>query len=128
MAEEKKGKTLLVVDDDPALRELLHDVLLKDGYQVIVAASGDAAIAAAAARRFDGVLLDVMMPGTDGYHVALELTKNRRIEESKIIIMTARDTVREKGIAMMSGAIATLQKPFTVSELSAKLAEVFGTP
>ncbi len=121
-----EGKKLLVVDDDPALRELLMLDLPKQGYDVTPAENGDEALKIAATQRFDGVLLDVMMPGTDGYHVALELTKNQGIEASKIIIMTARDTVREKGIAMMSGAVSTLQKPFTIEQLHEKLNEVLG--
>lgn len=122
------AKKLLIVDDDPALRELLNLDLPKAGYEVQSAASGDEALALAGKTRFDAVLLDVMMPGTDGYHVALELTKNQGIAASKIIIMTARDTIREKGIAMMSGATSTLQKPFTIDQLHDKLVEVIGGP
>jgi DNA-binding response OmpR family regulator len=122
------SKKLLVVDDDPALRELLNMDLPKEGYEVQTAENGETALKLAGETRFDAVLLDVMMPGTDGYHVALELTKNQGIEASKIIIMTARDTVREKGIAMMSGATATLQKPFTVEQLHEKLREIIGGP
>ncbi|OIO05526.1 MAG: hypothetical protein AUJ52_13570 [Elusimicrobia bacterium CG1_02_63_36] len=122
------AKKLLIVDDDPALLGLLNLDLPKQGYEVQSAASGDEALALAGKTRFDAVLLDVMMPGTDGYHVALELTKNQGVASSKIIIMTARDTTREKGIAMMSGATATLQKPFTIDQLHDKLDEVIGGP
>ena len=73
------AKKLLIVDDDPALLGLLNLDLPKQGYEVQSAASGDEALALAGKTRFDAVLLDVMMPGTDGYHVALELTKNQGV-------------------------------------------------
>jgi DNA-binding response OmpR family regulator len=117
-------KRILVADDDPDLLELLKMDLGYQGYEVLAAANGKDALAVATNERLDVVLLDVMMPYIDGYHVAYELSNKLGAQAPKIVIMTSRDTVREKGIAMMSGAVSILQKPFSMADLHAKLDEI----
>ena len=67
------------------------------------------------------MLLDVMMPYIDGYHVASEISSRQGTDAPKIIIMTSRDVASEKGIAMLSGASEVVQKPFSLDELDAKV-------
>ena len=117
-------KRILVADDDPDLLELLKMDLAFQGYEVVAATNGKEALDMATAQRVDLVLLDVMMPYIDGYHVASELSQKMGKNVPKIMIMTSRDTVREKGIAMMSGAVSILQKPFEMKVLHDRIKEL----
>ncbi len=117
-------KRILVADDDPDLLELLKMDLSFQGYEVVAATNGKEALDLATAQRVDLVLLDVMMPYIDGYHVASELSQKMGKNVPKIMIMTSRDTVREKGIAMMSGAVSILQKPFEMKVLHDRIKEL----
>lgn len=110
-------KRILVADDDPDLLDLLKMDLAYQGYEVVSAANGKDALQMAMTENLDLVLLDVMMPYIDGYHVAYELTNKLGAKSPKILIMTSRDTVKEKGIALMSGATEVLQKPFEMAKL-----------
>jgi len=121
-------KRILVADDDPDLLELLKMDLDFQGYEVIAAQNGKEALELATKEKVDLVLLDVMMPYIDGYHVASELSAKLGNQVPKIVIMTSRDTVREKGIAMMSGAVSVLQKPFEMAALHKKIAEILEKP
>ncbi|OIO05476.1 MAG: hypothetical protein AUJ52_13685 [Elusimicrobia bacterium CG1_02_63_36] len=121
-------KRILVADDDPDLLELLKMDLGFQGYEVLAAQNGKEALELATKEKVDLVLLDVMMPYIDGYHVASELSAKMGSKVPKIVIMTSRDTVREKGIAMMSGAISVLQKPFEMKALHDKIEEILEKP
>ena len=121
MADKKR---ILVADDDPDLLDLLKLDLGFQGYEILAAANGKEALQMALNESVDMVLLDVMMPYIDGYHVAYELTNKLGAKAPCIVIMTSRDTSREKGIAMMSGAAEVIQKPFEMSTLHAKIIEL----
>ena len=121
-------KRILVADDDPDLLELLKMDLAFQGYEVIPATNGKEALDLASSQKVDLVLLDVMMPYIDGYHVAYELTNKLGSKAPKILIMTSRDTVKEKGIALMSGATEVLQKPFEMAKLHERIAAVLAKP
>jgi len=108
---------ILVADDDPDLLELLKMDLGYQGYEILTAANGKDALAVASTQKVDLVLLDVMMPYIDGYHVAYELTSKLGANSPKILIMTSRDTTKEKGVALMSGALSVIQKPFVMDHL-----------
>ena len=114
MADRKR---ILVADDDPDLLDLLKLDLSYKGYEILTATNGKDALQMAVAEKLDLVLLDVMMPYIDGYHVASEITAKLGSGAPKIVIMTSRDTVREKGIALLSGAMACVQKPFSMQQL-----------
>lgn len=121
-------KRILVADDDPDLLELLKMDLGFQGYEVLVASNGKEALELAIKEKVDLILLDVMMPYIDGYHVASELSAKMGASVPKIVIMTSRDTVREKGIAMMSGAVSVLQKPFEMTQLHAEIQGILEKP
>jgi DNA-binding response OmpR family regulator len=121
-------KRILVADDDPDLLDLLKMDLGFQGYEVLVAANGKDALQMAMTETLDLVLLDVMMPYIDGYHVAYELTNKLGSKAPRIVIMTSRDTVKEKGIALMSGAMEVLQKPFEMAKLHERLAAILAKP
>ena len=126
MADIKKR--ILVADDDPDLLDLLKMDLAYQGYEVLSAANGKDALQTALNEQLDLVLLDVMMPYIDGYHVAYELTNKLGVKAPRIMIMTSRDTVKEKGIALMSGATEVLQKPFEMAKLHERIAAVLAKP
>ena len=112
-----KQKRILVADDDEEIPVLLQTTLSELGHEVRTVANGQAALQAALAERFDLVLLDVTMPLIDGYHVAHEIITRLGKQAPYIIIMTGRDTEREKGIALMAGAHEVIQKPFVLAQL-----------
>jgi DNA-binding response OmpR family regulator len=122
------SKRILVADDDPDLLDLLKMDLGFQGYTISTAANGKDALQIAMNETFDLVLLDVMMPYIDGYHVAYELTNKLGSKAPRIMIMTSRDTVKEKGIALMSGAAEVLQKPFEMAKLHERIAAVLAKP
>jgi DNA-binding response OmpR family regulator len=125
MADKKR---ILVADDDPDLLDLLKMDLTHQGYDIVTAANGKDALQTALNETLDLVLLDVMMPYIDGYHVAYELTNKLGAKAPKIMIMTSRDTVKEKGIALMSGATEVLQKPFEMAKLHDRIKAVLEKP
>ncbi|OGR90541.1 MAG: hypothetical protein A2V88_17390 [Elusimicrobia bacterium RBG_16_66_12] len=125
MADRKR---ILVADDDPDLLDLLKMDLGFQGYEVLAAANGKDALQLAMNEQLDLVLLDVMMPYIDGYHVAYELTNKLGSKAPRILIMTSRDTVKEKGIALMSGATEVLQKPFEMAKLHERIANILSKP
>lgn len=120
------GKRILIADDDPDIVDLLETYLRKQGHDITVVVNGKDALQKAETDKFDLILLDVMMPYIDGYHVAYEITSKFGAESPKIIIMTSRDVASEKGIAMLSGASDAVQKPFTLDDLDRKIASALG--
>ncbi len=122
----ESGKRLLIADDDPDLIDLLESFFRGEGYEVTAKVNGKDALQAAESEKFDLVLLDVMMPYIDGYHVASEISSRLGSEAPKIIIMTSRDTASEKGIALLSGASDVIQKPFSLEEVNTKVKAALG--
>lgn len=109
---------ILVVDDEPSITEFVSYNLKKDGYEVSVAPDGDTALALAAANQFDLVVLDVMLPGMDGYEVCRRL---RATSSVPVLFLSARDTELDKVVGLEIGGDDYLAKPFGVRELSARV-------
>ncbi|MGH2972832.1 MAG: response regulator transcription factor [Gaiellaceae bacterium] len=111
--------TILVVDDDAGLRRALRRVLSAHGFDVEVAAGGEEALSQLRARPFDLVVLDVMMPGSDGIEVCETLRAEG--DELPVLMLTARDAVRDRVAGLDSGADDYLVKPFANEELVARI-------
>lgn len=110
--------TILIVDDDRKITDMLRRTLAYEGYQVFTAADGHEALAQAQAHRPDLVVLDWMMSGLDGIEVARRL---RAADNTLILMLTARDAVEDRVTGLDSGADDYLVKPFTPAELLARL-------
>ncbi|HJX12790.1 MAG TPA: response regulator transcription factor [Dehalococcoidales bacterium] len=109
---------ILVVDDDPEIVSFVRRGLAYEGYTVDTAADGREALAKARDVAPDLVVLDIMMPGTDGFEVARRLREGSDIP---IIMLTAKGTVADKVTGLDSGADDYLVKPFAFDELLARV-------
>jgi DNA-binding response OmpR family regulator len=112
---------VLVVDDEPMLRNLLSRLLRMDGYEVIEAEDGKAALALVDAKRPDLVLLDVMMPARDGLDVLDDL---RRTSDVPVILVSALAGEADRVLGLKRGADDYVVKPFSAAELSARIESV----
>jgi two-component system cell cycle response regulator len=110
---------ILVVDDQPDLRLLIRLTFEGQGYEVDEAPNGEAALEACASRLPDIVLLDVMMPGIDGYEVCRRLKADPRTGRVLAVLMTAGHQETERVRAREAGADLYLAKPFSPAQLLA---------
>jgi two-component system OmpR family response regulator len=110
---------LLVVEDDARLVRALRRGLTREGYEIDVARTGDEALAQAAAETYDAVLLDLMLPGIDGFTVCRALRDKG--DAVPVLMLTARTDVRDRIRGLDSGADDYLTKPFNFGELLARL-------
>src|SRR5262245_13510294 len=118
---------LLVVDDDEGNRYVLTRLLARAGYaNVAVAASGPEALEALRTRSFDIVLLDVLMPGLDGFEVCERLKADEATRDIPILFLTALDSTTDKMRAFAAGAVDYLTKPFQTQELMARVGTHLG--
>ena len=113
------GARVLVVDDDPQLREALSRALELDDYQVSTASNGAQALEAISSDRPDAVVLDVMMPYVGGLDVCRTLRERK--DRMPILVLTARDEVGDRVAGLDAGADDYLTKPFALEELRARL-------
>ena len=114
-------RTVLVVDDEPMLRNLLSRLLRMEGYEVVEAADGQAALDVVSAEEPDLVLLDVMMPGRDGLDVLGDL---RRTSDVPVILVSALGEEADRVLGLKMGADDYVVKPFSAAELSARIESV----
>ena len=118
------ARRVLVVDDEPAIRELLAMVCAYEGWAVRTAGAGEAALSEIGADPPDVVLLDRMLPDLDG------LTVLRRIHASSpalpVIMVTARDSAEDRAALLAAGATGYVTKPFGVAALTDEVRRAFG--
>ncbi|GFH66048.1 MULTISPECIES: response regulator transcription factor [Streptomyces] len=109
------GHTVLVVEDDPSIRTLLTSALGAAGYTVTGAATGQEAMALAGGRHPDLIVLDVVLPDTDGYRITRDL--RARGVYTPVLFLTARTEVEDRIIGLSSGGDDYVTKPFHVQEV-----------
>jgi adenylate cyclase len=112
---------VLAVDDTPANLRLMHDLLTAHGYEVDTADGGQRALIRAAEANFDLVLLDVVMPGIDGYHVCRRLREHAANAMLPIVMITALDSKDDRIQGLEAGADDFLSKPINIHELLARV-------
>jgi DNA-binding response OmpR family regulator len=116
---EARGARILIVEDEPAMRMALRDMLAAENYRVLTANDGKAGLQQALDERPDLILLDIMLPKLDGYAVCAEL---RRLEIGvPILMLTAKAQVQDRVTGLDSGADDYLVKPFSTDELLARV-------
>ena len=115
-------KKILVVDDSPTERHFLDELLSRAGYLVITAESGEEGIAKAKAERPDLVLMDVVMPGLNGYQATRTLTRDEQTKHIPVIVCTSKGQETDKIWGLRQGAQDYLVKPIDGDELLARIA------
>jgi DNA-binding response OmpR family regulator len=120
-SSESSGRQVLVVDDEPMLRNLLSRLLRMEGYDVVEAEDGQAALEIVRANEPDLVLLDVMLPARDGLEVLGDL---RRTSNVPVILVSALGEEADRVLGLKMGADDYVVKPFSAAELSARIESV----
>jgi len=113
---------LLVVEDEPEMAELLRKGLEEETHRVVVATDGREGLELARTYDFDAIVLDVMLPGMDGYGVTRKLRESQR--QTPILMLTARDAAGDIAKGLDGGADDYLTKPFSFVELLARLRSI----
>ncbi len=114
---------VLIVEDEAKMAALLRRGLTREGMAVDVASTGEEAVPRASATDYDAIVLDLMLPGIDGFEVCRRLRLGE--VESPILMLTARDSVRDRVAGLDRGADDYLTKPFSYAELLARLRALF---
>src|SRR6266542_4080748 len=117
----RQASTILIVDDEASGQATLEGLLLSQGYQLVFASSGGEALAKAAERPPDLILLDVMMPGMDGFEVCRRLRAEPILAEVPIVLVTALDDRASRLRGIEAGADDFITKPFDRTELRARV-------
>jgi diguanylate cyclase (GGDEF)-like protein len=112
---------ILVVDDEPTIVELLEEHLRSEGYETEHAYSGEEALQVLDKSRPDLVILDLMLPGMDGYEVCRLMQLDPRLNHIPVIMLTARNAVPNKVLGYQRGADDYIVKPFDPDELSVRV-------
>ncbi len=115
---------ILIVEDEPNIIVPLQFSLEQKGYQIIVAGSGEEALEKISQAQPDLILLDIMLPGIDGYEVCENVRQNPETQSTKIIFLSAmgRDVDVARGVAL--AADAYIVKPFSILEVISKVGEL----
>jgi len=111
------GKTVLIVEDDPKSMKLIRDILSAKGYDTVEASDGKRGVELARLVRPDLVLMDIMMPGVDGYAACYEIKSDEFIGKTPVIMVTALGFDLNKALAQRLGADGYITKPFSPVQL-----------
>jgi two-component system cell cycle response regulator DivK len=117
------AKTILVIEDHEDNRRIMRDLLTSSGYEVIEAVSGEEGVTAADTHRPDLILLDIQLPGIDGYEVARRIKANPDLHKIPIIAVTSYALSGDDVKAFEAGCNAYVTKPFSPRKLLAQIRE-----
>ncbi len=117
------NKTVLIVEDEPAVVDLLKFLLEKDGYTTAVAYDGEEALKQVTATRPDLILLDIMLPKLDGYTVQKQLQADEKTANIPTIVLTAKGGMQDL-FQLEKNVVAYIEKPFDPKILREKVKEV----
>lgn len=120
MSEKRQ---ILIVDDDKDLCRMLEKYLVIKGFGVDIAFDGESALRMAPLKRYDLIILDIMMPGIDGYEVCQRLKIQREYNPIPILMLSAKDTEQDRIVGFKTGADAYISKPFEIPDLSRAIEE-----
>jgi two-component system response regulator MprA len=119
------ARRILVADDEKAVRDMLRDVLASEGYEVDSVGDGIQVMETLKTKNYDLLILDVGMPGFDGYHVAEQISSKEGYR-AKIVILTGRDIAMDSSQALLSGADAFLEKACGIDMLLKTVEKMIG--
>ena len=117
MSDSAAPVSILIVDDEDMIRSLLRLTLVRAGYEVTEAETGEEAISIVREQKPDLVLLDVMMPGIDGFAVCEQIRQDPAVGDIPIIMLSARKDPRSRQESRRAGATDYLTKPWVTDEL-----------
>jgi len=115
-------KKILIADDSPSDRQFLLEKLSKHGYECVTAEGGDEAIAKSKSERPDLILMDVVMPGTNGYEATRTITRDEATRSIPVILCTGKDQETDRLWGLRQGARDYVTKPVDVNVLLEKIA------
>ena len=119
-------KTVLIADDEPPLRTLVRVTLESDQYRIVEASNGPQTLEMVKREHPDLVLLDIMMPGLDGFEVCRQIKTDPTTKSTVVVILTARNYPQDRRRGMTMGADDYLKKPFSPLALLSKIHDVLG--
>lgn len=120
-------KTVMVVEDSATQRRAICNMVKKQGYRVMEAGDGEGALELLNGEKPDLILLDIVMPGMDGYEVMSAIKKMENMADVKIIMLTARGSLIDKVYGKVAGTDEYLTKPFKTEELMEKIGKYLNT-
>lgn len=118
-------KKILVVDDDPAILELVGYNLSKEGYEVLKAYDGEEALKIANDEDVDMFIVDIMLPGIDGFELVRKIRAIEKYKNTPVIFLSAKGEEFDKVLGLELGADDYITKPFSVRELLARVKAIF---
>jgi sigma-B regulation protein RsbU (phosphoserine phosphatase) len=121
MKQTKPNYRLLIVDDMPVNIKMLGNSLQHEGYQIFFAVSGEEALELATRHKIDLILLDIMMPGMDGYQVCRALKLEERARDIPVVFLTSKTEKEDIVRGFEAGGVDYITKPFNAAELSARV-------
>jgi twitching motility two-component system response regulator PilH len=113
--------TILIIDDSPTELHLFQNMLEKGGFDTLVADSGEEGVRQAEASRPDCILMDVVMPGMNGFQATRKITQDPRTSNIPVILITTKDQETDKIWGMRQGAVEYIVKPIGQKDLVAKI-------
>ena len=122
------SQRILVVEDQDDNRQILRDLLTSADFEVIEAVDGEAGLAAAAAHRPDLILMDIQLPGIDGYEATRRLKADAALHEIPIIVVTSYALAGDDDKARAAGCDDYISKPYSPRQLLAKVREYLASP
>ena len=117
---------ILIVDDSPTEMHILKSAVEEAGHVVITAESGEDGVDKASADKPDLILMDVVMPGMNGFQATRKISKNPETSSIPIVMVTTKDQRTDKEWGLRQGATAYLVKPVNKKDLVGKISEVLG--
>ena len=117
------ARTVLVVDDHEDNRRILRDLLRSAGYDIVEATTGEDGVAAARARTPDLILMDIQLPGIDGYEATRRIKADEALRRIPLIVVTSYALSGDDAKAIAAGADAYVAKPFSPRAMLAKIRE-----
>ncbi len=114
-------KRIMVVDDSPTERYVLNDFLTRKGFEVIIAENGEQAIEKAKVEKPDLILMDVVMPGINGYQATRTITREDSTRNIPVIMCTSKDLPTDRIWGMRQGALDYMVKPVHLEDLLGRI-------